>query len=549
MGPKRPSAAKKSSTATSAAVRRQDAQQKRALKEKADQEALAQWIDAHDSLLDIAAENPIWMEELFSEKLVHRTFVLPGTGEQPYDWSEFRKVLESRTASSPRWFMQLREEDLLAGEDGMEGVTVDCYVIAEATRPTLAPGQYIVKVHWPYSDAEDNAPERILPLEGQGMCWRRVVKADGSDMNVFLLQKRSTTIGKGGVVATLAATAAPAASAFGFPERGMAASPQEAPSATKVANFGFGNTSSATPTPAFGFGFGAVPQLAGVTPTSGSSGSSNGFSFSFGSAQSATKPSSTGAFGFGFSAAPPAPASAAAAPAVPGFSVAAPTTEESGEVKVHPLKTSEVLFALWSRKRLRDLAKEIRSGSRIVREDFPLDAATKIKLVMQNDRKDGVEATVRRLLLNRVFAKQDNSVKAMDIWISDCPVFDEALASALQAFRERQLSELAKRSELFQSLRDRHYAKIEAELRRIVKVRSAAAELELERIDAIMAQITERKLAEKSSFRLLKFYAKNDVLKFRPFGKISGISEMGESVDVCVPPAHVNVNPFTGKPI
>ncbi|KAG5469165.1 hypothetical protein LSCM4_02563 [Leishmania orientalis] len=556
------SAAKKSSSATSAAQRRQDAQHKRALKEKADQEALAQWIDAHDPLLDKAADGPIQMEELFSTKLVHRTFALPGAGERPYDWSEFRKVLESRTASSPRWFMQLREEDLLAGDDGMEGVTVDCYVIAEATQPTVAPGEYIVKVHWPYSDAEDNAPERILPLEGQGMCWRRVVKADGSDMNVFLLQKRSLPACKGGSDASVAATLAPSAFAFGFPDNRTAASSRDGSTTTKIPDYGFGNTFSAaaptppptvttTPslTPGLGFGFGAAPQPAGETPANSSSGSSNGFSFSFGSRQSTVKASSPGDFDFGFSAVAPAPASAATALAVPGFSTAAPGAEESGEVEVQPLKTSEVLFALWSRKRLTELSKEIRSGSRIVCEDFPLDATTKIKLVMQNDRKDDIEATVRRLLLNRLFAKQDNSVKAIDAWINDCPVFDGALAPALQAFRERQLNELANKSDLFQSLHARYHARIEAELQRIVGVRDAAAKKELQRIDAIMAQMKERKLAEKGSFRLLKFYAKNDVLKFRPFGKISGICEMGESVDVCVPPAHVNLNPFTGKPL
>lgn len=215
---------------------------------------------------------------------------------------------------------------------------------------------------------------------------------------------------------------------------------------------------------------------------------------------------------------------------------------------MEPLKTSEILFALWSRKRLTELAKEIRSGSRIVREDFQLDASTKIKLVMQNDRKDDVAATSRRLLLNRLFAKRDADVKAMDKWIDECPVYDEALAPALQAFRERQLIELADESEEFQQLYASHHGKIEEELQRIVEVRLAAANVELDRIAAITERLNSHKLSEKRSFLLLKFYAKNDVMKFRPFGKISGISEMGESADVCVPPAHVNINPFTGKP-
>ncbi|KAG5495211.1 hypothetical protein JKF63_02266 [Porcisia hertigi] len=536
--------AKKTSASTTAAKRRQDVQQKKALKEKADREALAQWIDAHDPLLDNAADNPIQMEELFSTILVHRTFSQLGTGAQPYDWSEFRKVLENRTASSPRWFMQLREEDLLAGADGMEGVTVDCYVIAEATQPTMAPGEYIVKVHWPYSDAEDNAPERILPLEGQSMCWRRVVKADGSDMNVFLLQKSRKTAGVCGSAAPSADNVAPPV--FGFGNTPSTAVP--ASSTAAVA------TTTPSVAPGFGFGFGAAAQPPVAPPFNSASSPANGSSFSFSFDQPAAMASSSGGFSFGFSTATPSSVSATTNSALPSFGAAAapstaPAAMESGEVKVEPLKTSEVLFALWSRKRLASLTKDILSGSRIVREDFALDATRKIKLVMQNDRKDDVAATVRWLLLNRLFAKQDKNVTAIDTWINDCPVYDEALASSLQAFRERQLNEIADNSDVFQSLFDQYHTKMEAELQRIVAVRDAAAKKELERIDAITTQIKQHKLAEKSSFRLLKFYAKNDVLRFRPFGKISGISEMGESVDVCVPPAHVNINPFTGKPI
>ncbi|KAL7707063.1 hypothetical protein N2W54_001360 [Lotmaria passim] len=533
----------------SAAEKQREAQEKRALKEKANEQALAEWIDTHDALLDKATDAPIHLEELFSSKLVHRTFAQPGVGDTPYDWTEFRKALEERTATSPRWFIQLREEDLLAGADGLEGVTVDCYVIAEATQPTLAPAEYIVKVHWPYSDAEDNAPERILPLESQGMCWRRVVKADGSDMNVYLLQKRSD----GGAAAKVPAVNS---ATFGFGTSTSAASAAAAPSGF---SFGFGSAAPA-PTgaapPSFGFSFGgAAPPATTASATApaaphNSGGAAPAFSFGFAqnTAASATAPAPS--FGFGAPASTTTTTATAAATttdSAASVTATAPTPVETGEVKVKPLKTSEILFALWSRKRLTDLAKEVRSGSRIVRENFSLDASTTMKLIMQNDRKDDVVATTRRLLLNRLFAKQDADVKAMDKWIDDCPVYDEALAPALQAFRERQLNELADESEKFHEMYEKYHGKIEAELQRIVEVRRTAADAELDRIATITERIKEHKLAEKSTFRLLKFYAKNDIMQFRPFGKISGISEMGESVDVCVPPAHVNINPFTGK--
>lgn len=172
-----------------------------------------------------------------------------------------------------------------------------------------------------------------------------------------------------------------------------------------------------------------------------------------------------------------------------------------------------------------------------------------MKLVMQNDMEDDAKATAHRLILTRLFAKKDEDVKEMDKWIDGCPVYDEELASALQEFRERRLLELAEESDDFEEMVKRYEGLIQAELERIMAIRRDSAALELEMIEFIRERIKRKMLLEKKHFRLLKYYAKNDVLPFRPFGKISGISEMGESVDVCVPPAHVNINPFTNKPM
>ncbi|RNF01767.1 uncharacterized protein Tco025E_08514 [Trypanosoma conorhini] len=507
----------------------------RVAKKEAEVAALVQWLEQNDPLYDRSGAPPITISELLSTKLAHKTFSVAGKGEQPYNWEKFRAILEARTSDSPRWFMQLREEDLLI-DGGFDGVTVDCVVVAEASVPTLAPAHYIVKMHMPFSDLEDNAPERILPIEGQGMCWRRVVRDNGCNINAYLLQKRETTSG--------------ATPVFGF---GAAATstPSTAPAnSTSVANSPIGfsfaavpSTSSAGPS---SFGFGAVAAATTTSaPTNNASTATpaSNFQFAFGAAPPAN--ASANNFRFGASsngtASVPAPAATAADAPVSGF-----VSQSSPEVA--PLKASEVLFALWSKKRLSDMAKSFKSGSRILRENFkPGPKAFTVKLVMQNDLKDDVCKTVRELILNKMFAKRSKQILEVDHWIGNCPVYDEHLTAALQKFRAHHVQRVAESSEEFQALYDECHEAMEAELNRIVELRKVLVQQELERIEEITSQLKEGKLAEKQTFRLLKYYAANDVMRFRPFGKVSGISEMGESADVCEPPAPVLLNPFTAS--
>nr|CCD17640.1 unnamed protein product [Trypanosoma congolense IL3000] len=521
------------SGATAAATRAANAEARR--------EELLKWLEANDPLYDRSGAPPITISELFDAKLEHKTFVKPEVGEQPYDWSKFRGVLESRMASSPRWFMQIREEDLLI-EDSFDGVTVDCIVIAEAAQPTLAPAHYIVKQHLPYSDLEDNAPERILPIEGQHMYWRRVVRDDGGDINAFLLQKRTV--------------AAVPQTVFGFgaaQPTPSAAPPSTAPG--KDFNFGFattpaeGNKSAVAVGTPVNFGFGTAASAGGGSALN-TAAPAGGFNFGFGTAPAASggvsSSNSVGSFGFGTSINNSVPGSAAAV----GFSSAPRNVgkaDESSEFeqKVSPLKPSEVLFALWTTKRLTEMMKALKSGSRVVREDFvPNSTAQPIKLVVQNDMKDNIKGVVRHLVLNRLFAKQCPEVKAVDKWINDCPVYHGQLAEAMQKFRENYLQEVAEASADFQKQYDEYREAMETELERIIAARKKIIDGELETIGNIMQLLKEKKLAEKQTFRLLKYYAANDVMRFRPFAKVSGISEMGESADVCDPPAPVIVNPF-----
>ncbi|EKF29686.1 hypothetical protein MOQ_006515 [Trypanosoma cruzi marinkellei] len=505
---------------------------KRVAKKEAEREELVQWLEQNDPSYDRSGAPPITISELLSTKLSHKTFTVGGKGEMPYDWSKFRAVLEGRSAESPRWFMQLREEDLLI-EGGLDGVTVDCVVIAEASVPTLAPAHYIVKMHMAFSDLEDNAPERILPIEGQDMCWRRVVRDNGGNINAYLLQKRETT--------------GNTTQSFGFGAVGTLNTTVTASTAsmpTSTGGFGFGAAPAPTSNvpPSFGFGVAAASTTLAPMNTSNAN-SANSFGFGFGSAPapvSDVPPATvnTNSFGFGASANETTFSVAPNTASCGGFGSRSPSTEP-------PLKASEVLFALWSKKRLSDMAKSLKSGSRILRENFkPSPTVSEMKLVMQNDFKDDVSKTVKQLILNKLFAKCSDKIVEVDQWIDNCPVYDENLSAALQKFRAHHVQKVAEDSEVFQALYNECHKSMEDELNRIVGLRKAAVQRELDCIEKIMGQLKEGKMAEKQTFRLLKYYAANDVMRFRPFAKVSGISEMGESADVCEPPAPVFVNPF-----
>lgn len=508
--------------------------------------ATKQWIDSNDELLDNAPESPVTLNDIFSKLLIHKSFTLANSNPTSFDWSEFRSALEMRNANSPRWFVQLREEDLLLGPNGLEGVRVDCFVVVEAKAPTFSPAEYIVKVHWPYSDSEDNAPERILSLAQQGMCWRRVVKNNGDNINVYILQKRRDNR-SGDSSASSEAT-------FGFGLTSSASSGNSSVSSLPE-RFSFGASAPAPPSRSelektasvsqvgpFNFGFGSSTSSENaVKPTA----------FSFGFPSTSPSPGGTGAINFGFGSAHSSSVSSSSSLA-PSFSFGNGSTcassvveKDSPHVPLKQLSTSEVLFTLWSRSRLEEMKKEIQSGSRIVSGSFAVSPTITIKLVMQNDVEDDVHETAYRLILRDIFAKQNVEMKKINKWINDCPVYDEELANVLQEFRESRLKELGEESDDLKNLVKELQPRIEKELQRIILIRREAAQLDLDMIEFISERMNRKLLLEKKEFRLLKYYAKNDKLPFRPFGKISGICEMGETVDVCVPRAHVNVNPFT----
>ena len=110
---------------------------------------------------------------------------------------------------------------------------------------------------------------------------------------------------------------------------------------------------------------------------------------------------------------------------------------------------------------------------------------------------------------------------------------------SLQEFRSNFVKEQCEDSQEFKALQKKYGPKIAGELQRIVAIRKAEVEKEELQLDEISQLLKEKKIAPKSDFTIMKYYPKNDVHRFRPYGKVSGITEGGESADVCEPPAWV----------
>ncbi|CUG82566.1 nucleoporin-like protein, putative [Bodo saltans] len=462
--------------------------------------ALLEWIKNNDALLATDAKAAT-ISELFQKVITAQKFNRNNT-EHTFDWSAFKAAMENRDDNSPRWFVQLRKEDLLCEPDGLEGTSVDCFVVVEATEPTLAPAHFVLKEHWPNSDLEDNAPERVNSLADQKLHWKPITKDDGTSINAFLLSRRE---------------AAPVASAAPI-SFGIAAPVAAAPSTSNL-SFGIATASPAAP---INFGFGAPTAASPAAPAQ---------SFGFGSTTPAAAAPATG-FGFGAPAAKPTQPTQPAA----GFSFGGPAATKQ-------IPVTDVVFVLWSKNRVKEMLKELKSGSRIVKESTKIGADGKtMKLIMQNDLKDDVEKTAHDLVLNKIFAKSDAELRKIDTWLDNCPVYDEHLAPHLQKFRAKFLKDQAEESDEFAAMVEKYEANICAELSRMVAERKSLIAAETAVVEGISTLLKEHKIADKSTFRVLKYYPANDILPFRPFGKVSGISESGEHADLCFPPMYVFKN-------
>lgn len=295
--------------------------------QNAAQRTLVERIEREDALLatNLAA---LRLSEVFDRLIPHKKFKVRGPpgGQREFDWTKILEVLRQRDAKSPRWFIQIRSEDLLLEPSGTDGETVDCFIVLECDVPTLAPLHYVAREHPPYSDIEDNAPESIFMLSGQRVCWRKMVLDDGKDINCYILAERPA-----GVAIGSAAASAPGATSTNVPQFGFGGG--DDPLGGSKSNggklpFTFGKPNDGpNATPAFGFGAGVT--LSGTSFASSSTKTTN-------TAPNEAKPenpfkfnapggSATGGFGFAAKAA----AAAVAKAATPAPDTAAPPAKSA----------------------------------------------------------------------------------------------------------------------------------------------------------------------------------------------------------------------------
>ena len=483
----------------------------------ASKEDIAAWVRNNDPLLGTTS---VTIAELFDtttiKKFDKQTFCTDkrqtiSTGESfSADWSALKAELEGRSADSPQWFIQLRKEDLTLEPDGCIGQRVESFVIVESSSPTLCPAYYVVATPLPYSDAEDHVPESFHHLADQGVKWFPIVKANGDSINAFFMKRDTPKINFGGPVATSTAPAtAPASGGFGAGFGSNAA-----PTTTIPTGFSFGAAPAAsTPSVPASFTFGAAPAPAAVPAT-----------FSFGSAAPASSSTTTPTVGFGFS-----------------------TNAAPKEPPMKRIPVEDILFCVWSTSRIKSLQKEIKEGSRIVIENAKLPGISKpFKVQMQDDMKEKPDRAAREFVLNKVFAKQSSRIKDFDDWMGNVPEFNPTLIAYLQNTREKILKSEAKESSEFATLEKDVVPAVEALLRNAIADREPHRRKQKEILEGASKLMKEGKLVAKEHCNIIKFYPSNKDIPFRPYGRVSGISEEGDVIR-CVPEAWRNKNPFLTK--
>jgi hypothetical protein len=495
---------------------------------------LVKWIDANDSMVDKTLN--VAISELFSP------LVLPARdAAAPKDFSKLAALLESRSEHSlDKLFIQLKEDSLelepLPGEAVAAWRNVDYFLVVATPKATLAPAYYLLRQHRRNADLEDCTPERVQPLSNQRVKWIPIVKGDGSGTNSYFLVRpedfrpkkeimsRAPSIIGGAPAAASAPALAPSGPSFNFgvappaPSAAPSAPPALAPSGPSF-NFGFGGPAvSANPVavaaplttaPSFGFGTPApaAPSAPALTPSP---------SFNFG--------------------APVAPAASAPTPQRDASMAA---FGRGNTIPTIPVK--ELCFMLWTPARIKELKKDLAAGSRIKKSNVALSDGLTVNIVMQSDTKDKPEKTVDEILQN-AYCKMDSTMKQVDDYVEKFPFYMEAAQDHLQKIRavvmKKQLSD-----DKAVAFLQKYRGQLLAELQPIVDQRRKEIQEEEEMLNHIQQLLQESKLADKSTFTVFKYFPSNSEVKFRPNGKVSGITGEGENA-ICFPERYIPKSPF-----
>jgi hypothetical protein len=174
------------------------------------------------------------------------------------------------------------------------------------------------------------------------------------------------------------------------------------------------------------------------------------------------------------------------------------------------------------------------AGSKLVLEAVPLHDGTSWKMLkMDNDRQDTLAKAVRTAI-DKDFAGKNDSMRALTAWIEECPAVDPKVAEPLIEVRSRALK-LCKVSaaddyEAVAKYKD----DLMAALKQVVAERKTEIAGETALLDRVADDLKFGRISGREQWIVRKFYAANDVVKFRPHNKF----RLMGTADECYPPAY-----------
>jgi len=199
-----------------------------------------------------------------------------------------------------------------------------------------------------------------------------------------------------------------------------------------------------------------------------------------------------------------------------------------------PRDADDVQFQIFGKASLKEIKETTSAGSKIVLVDLPLKDGTEWrKLKMENDLKDKVPTAVQEAI-DKVFAKNNESMQALGEWIEECPEIDPHIIEPLTQLRARALkaakSENPEEYEKIAQYKD----ELAAALKNVVEQRKHEISIEQKLIKRVEDDLKKKKIIPREGWKLYKFHPNNNVVKFRPHDKFRILGK----VDECCPAAY-----------